>query len=425
VVIWVCIVIGFGMFTKLSQKFLRHLTKVAQLIRYFHMLIAYSLIVYTHIVILAGLFFFDSPVTYLFYIHIGCIVACYIVFETINQIKSKWKYKELMALDHKNLKTITIQEFNQFIKEGKKYVLYNNYVLNVSWFRFEHPGTSYAIDSNIGKDIGKFFYGAYTMENYVGPHTHSYVASKILIKLACAKIANPKEGVIIIDEHVESENNTVKNPAQNPGNIFKVKEKSELIHNIFRIKLGNNIAKIKCFYPGLELAGRSYIVNSIQNQVCRYYTICNCMNTKFYDTYIDAFDSILNGTPRNLKSLNFENILDETSDEIELIMKYYPQTRKGISRQLVNATNDDYFYINAPVNKGLDFGGDVPVGTIIILVGGTGVLPFMDLLAYTARSLIAEKSNQGPIFEGEKFHDDISKASIIVYSYNHCAEHSI
>ena len=38
-------------------------------------------------------------------------------------------------------------------------------VLDVSRFMDEHPGGKFSLEHNIGRDISKFFYGAYQLEN--------------------------------------------------------------------------------------------------------------------------------------------------------------------------------------------------------------------------------------------------------------------
>lgn len=57
-------------------------------------------------------------------------------------------------------------------------MLLDNLVLDVSKFKEEHPGGRFVFSQNIGRDISKFFYGGYILENYTGlkPHSHSGIA---------------------------------------------------------------------------------------------------------------------------------------------------------------------------------------------------------------------------------------------------------
>ena len=54
-------------------------------------------------------------------------------------------------------------------------VILDDFVLDVSKFMSEHPGGKFSISHNIGRDISKFFYGGYTLENTNGlrPHVHA------------------------------------------------------------------------------------------------------------------------------------------------------------------------------------------------------------------------------------------------------------
>jgi cytochrome b involved in lipid metabolism len=52
-------------------------------------------------------------------------------------------------------------------------------VIDVSSFKYEHPAGRFLVEHNIGRDISKFFYGGYAMENFTGSnrtHVHSNMA---------------------------------------------------------------------------------------------------------------------------------------------------------------------------------------------------------------------------------------------------------
>jgi len=58
-------------------------------------------------------------------------------------------------------------------------------VLNVKNFLDDHPGGKFSLFNNIGRDVSKFFYGGYSLENIdkVAQHLHSNDAIKIVNKL--------------------------------------------------------------------------------------------------------------------------------------------------------------------------------------------------------------------------------------------------
>jgi len=77
---------------------------------------------------------------------------------------------------------ISIEEFNIRIRKGDELVILDDMILDVSKFKSHHPGGRFVINHNIGRDISKFFYGGYTLENYEGlkPYTHSNIARTVV-----------------------------------------------------------------------------------------------------------------------------------------------------------------------------------------------------------------------------------------------------
>lgn len=65
-------------------------------------------------------------------------------------------------------------------------------VLDVRSFKSEHPGGQFLIEFNIGRDISKFFYGSYVLENNSGsmPYIHSNVARSIVNSLIIGRMSH-------------------------------------------------------------------------------------------------------------------------------------------------------------------------------------------------------------------------------------------
>ncbi len=62
-------------------------------------------------------------------------------------------------------------------------------VIDVAEFKVNHPGGKFVIDQNIGRDISKFFYGGYILENdTMKPHRHSNIARKVVNTLIAGKL---------------------------------------------------------------------------------------------------------------------------------------------------------------------------------------------------------------------------------------------
>lgn len=58
-----------------------------------------------------------------------------------------------------------MEDFNQKIRQGQKLVIVDDLILDISKFMDNHPGGRFSLERNIGRDVSKFFYGGYILEN--------------------------------------------------------------------------------------------------------------------------------------------------------------------------------------------------------------------------------------------------------------------
>jgi len=77
--------------------------------------------------------------------------------------------------------TITYTQFKERVQNGEKLVILDEYVLDISEFMYAHPGGTFSLSHNIGRDISKFFHGGYSLEQIykVREHKHSNDARRI------------------------------------------------------------------------------------------------------------------------------------------------------------------------------------------------------------------------------------------------------
>ena len=95
------------------------------------------------------------------------------------------------------------------MQAGEKLVILDDFILDVSVFISEHPGGSFVIKKNIGRDVSKFFYGGYSLENIVNPvpnYKHSNEARRIVNKLIIGKLIDSAPTKIMEVEKSESLN---------------------------------------------------------------------------------------------------------------------------------------------------------------------------------------------------------------------------
>jgi len=95
-------------------------------------------------------------------------------------------------------------------------------------------------------------------------------------------------------------------------------------------------------------------------------------------------------------------LANKYEDNLQLIVKYYPYSKQGISKQLFNFGENDEYFIKGSVGKGLDL-GPTSSGNHVFFCGGTGVLPFLDTFAYVLRKKLAQFDKAHMMFEDEQF----------------------
>ena len=69
-------------------------------------------------------------------------------------------------------------------------MIIDDFVLDITRFLYEHPGGTFSLKQNIGRDVSKFFHGGYSLENKikVQEHRHSNDARKVVNDLIIGKL---------------------------------------------------------------------------------------------------------------------------------------------------------------------------------------------------------------------------------------------
>lgn len=143
-----------------------------------------------------------------------------------------------------------------------------------------HPGGRFVIETNVGRDISKFFYGGYCLEGNGGgsPSTgynHSNYAMVIANDLAIAincKETNPDITLTVCNtERTHMWTKSV-------GTVF------------FEAKDGKPQPNFKNFYSGFHMLGKHYKLRALERNplVHRHYTICNTMRPEVHNGYLES-----------------------------------------------------------------------------------------------------------------------------------------
>lgn len=131
-----------GVICKIAGRWIRHRSYIAVWSRFIHLWTGYLCIVYANFVMLSGLYLYDSPVVFLFYIHVACMIAMLIVIEVCFCFIATWKYEYIEQLHKKNVPEMTIEAF---LESDKKLALFDNYVIDMGGYYMDHPGGAYVL----------------------------------------------------------------------------------------------------------------------------------------------------------------------------------------------------------------------------------------------------------------------------------------
>ncbi|CAI2385131.1 unnamed protein product [Moneuplotes crassus] len=409
--IWAAITVIFGMIMKIFGVFFGRFSFVSYYLWYAHVIVGSLLIVYSQFAILSGLFLYDSPITFLYYIHLTLMVLMLIICEVLWQLNQQWKYTAISEFEKKGLPEMTIEEVQN---SKRKLAIFDQYVIDFGKYQYDHPGGKYVLEECAGKEIGKYFYGAYSLDDNIKTHKHSFVAGKILKKIAIAKLKSPEDTQKMVTSRFDDINGIEDRSNELYTGNFRVKQKDELFKGVYRVTFKNDTKGYKVIVPGISSFGRHYLIHSEDQKVSRYYTICNVMNSEIYPVYINAIDKILGNQTEG--EVTLDNV-EEISQNLQLVIKFYDQSKKGLTRLLANVQDRDEFIISKPLGKGLDLRPEAISGTNVLFLGGTGVLPFLDLFAYLARMVIRDNSPSDSLIRNEEFDECFKDSKFIVYGY--------
>lgn len=143
--------------------------------------------------------------------------------------------------------------------------------MDVSKYKANHPGGRFVLDFNVGRDVSKFFYGGYILENSYGmrPHTHSNLARRIVNTLIIGRLADKAKtfaAKIVDKQAVNSTTSTF----------------------VLRIE-GSDPNFLLPSSTDIQQIGRHFLVRSYARpNVRRHYTVSSCMQKELYEEYVSA-----------------------------------------------------------------------------------------------------------------------------------------
>ncbi|CAD8078937.1 unnamed protein product [Paramecium sonneborni] len=278
------------------------------------------------------------------------------IYKSFNSsIRNKIAPQKIQPLNETQTKLLKLLQGNHqtsdILKElpNIKWVLLNQDVYDLT--DYQHPGGNFIISNVNGQEISRYFYGAFALESTtMEPYTHSQFAYQTLQKRYIGTLQN------------------VNTNNSNPSSYWDLIEKVDLSSNIALFQFANSNFSINLRQNIQDLGQHfSITLQEIGGKV-RLYTKVLCMSTP-YSNFRNQIINYIENKSNQLPALQFDKI-----NTLPLIIKKY-NFPNALSAQIFQHQGN--FWIQGPFGRGLELQSN---SKCVAFVGGTGLLPFLDLL---------------------------------------------
>ncbi|OMJ80376.1 hypothetical protein SteCoe_19369 [Stentor coeruleus] len=243
------------------------------------------------------------------------------------------------------------------VRKGKKLMFYDDLVIDVGHFYLSHPGGSFMISKCYGEDVGKYMVGCSSYGGNLLPYTHSLKAFSYLSNLAIGRIKYPKNYIIPITEK--------------PQNlmIFQLVFEKPLNDHTFLAYFKSDDFKMANSCSNLLWIGKHFMV---------------CYKTKFHEIIRRYYSSIFVDINKWAYELGILDNFQKTEDGlVKIIFKVYPGGK--MTNYLNNLNAGDKIIFKGPLGPGLQLKS--LEGNYLAFAGGTGLVPFLDLVYIAWKNL--------------------------------------
>jgi hypothetical protein len=248
-------------------------------------------------------------------------------------------------------------------KSNRFFVIYENYLLNVENYITAHPGGRNMISDNLFSDVGRYLTGTQAYSTQIKAHSHKLATFEYALKtLAYAEIKD-NDRIVLKDYKDHFLNET-----------FTIKGKREVAQSVYEYRLSSSNITFARFITGHSWIGKHFSFTSKKLNKTRYYTLCLAMDEEIKISHNSLLNNVLNDG-------QLKPIVNTSSNYLAIFSKRYnfPNT---LSNELYLSMDD--FIIRGPMGIGLGLNKKLS-GTHVIFAAGTGILPFIDLIALTIR----------------------------------------
>lgn len=249
-----------------------------------------------------------------------------------------------------------VEILKEIIEKKREWVFYDEYILDVSGFKWNHPGGSFVFPLIYGQDAGKFINGCSSINDNTRPYTHSAIAKNMINFLKIGRVAYPV-GVLVASNSTETQSDM----------NWTITDNTMLSTVTNCLEFSSNNWEVSSDPPGYEWMGKHFLVTlQIQGrQISRYYSL------------VIVNLSIWAESARKLGYACKDYRMKKNPGKIRLHIKEYPGGK--MSGNLCRLDIGSVVNFKGPIGPGLCIQGILDKD-YLIFGAGTGILPFLDLI---------------------------------------------
>jgi NAD(P)H-flavin reductase len=311
------------------------------------------------------------------------------------------EYSKLVELDHTYHpqldtveKTLECQAIVQDIRKGKSQkehclahpgkliVVYDNRVYDMTGFR--HPGGMQNIEEANWTDVSRYLIGVTGIEKRAGDlRKHSRNA---FYELETRFIGMLYEKNRDLDDHWTLRNR-VTGHVDFAKELFSFKEKEQLSQTTAIFKFENQKFNVATNLKGIRWIGRHYLLSvPTKSNKVRIYSQCQSYASEvasYNKALVQHFHRVING--QQSQGVGVE--LPQAIQSLHFTIKAY-EDDQALSRIIHDLAPGAKVLIDGPYGTGLPLTEDLR-GDVLLVAGGTGFIPFVDLLAFLLKKAMA------------------------------------
>lgn len=261
--------------------------------------------------------------------------------------------ESLLLENDKSVRHIDV--YKEIIRERKNWVFYDDYLLDVTWFKFNHPGGMFMFPMVYGQDIGKYINGCSTPDS-TRPHYHTQRARSMIERLKIKKMAYTHE---IFEQILPGETHDKMQ--------WTLVNRSNLATSTHCLEFTSHCWQMVPDPPRFEWMGKHFLVCcTIRGQIIRRYYSLVIVNLAIW-----AEEARSHG----YTTKSYGMVKDHY--RLRLHMKHY----KGglMSTHLSEIPLGTSITLKGPLGPGLLI-DDIHEKDYLIFGAGTGILPFLDIV---------------------------------------------